>query len=96
MIEKLTGNDIKNAILKNNITVWYPYRCSICNELYGYYFYNGIVTFDSSCGCSSAFGERLSSYDKVAEIYNINTDEQFRKEMLEYFKIQFNVRGDII
>lgn len=87
MIEKLTGNDIKNAVLKNNITVWYPYRCSICNEPYGYYFYNGIVTFNGSCGCSSAFGERLSSYDEVAEIYNMNTDEQFRKEMLEYFKM---------
>lgn len=87
MIEKLTGNDIKNAVLKNNIIVWYPYRCSICNEPYGYYFYNGIVTFNGSCGCSSAFGERLSSYDKVAEIYNMNTDEQFRKEMLEYFKM---------
>lgn len=90
MIKNITSDDIKNAVLKNNITAWYPYRCSICDEPYGYYFYNGIVTFDGACGCGTIFGERLSSYDEIVKLYNDNKNNKFGEEILEYFKLDNN------
>ena len=58
MPEYLYSNDIKNAIIKNNIHYWYPFECSICGCSYGFYFENGNVIFNGACDCGSIFGER--------------------------------------
>lgn len=88
----LYSEDIKKAVELNNIHFWYPFDCSICGESYGYYFHNGIVTFDGACGCGSIFGERLSSYQEIADLYNNNIEnDEFRQRFLDYFKL-----GDII
>ena len=90
MPEYLYSNDIKSAIIKNNIHYWYPFECSICGCSYGFYFENGNVIFNGACDCGSIFGERLASYQEIADIYNNNKDEQFRLEMLKYFKLPFD------
>jgi len=84
----LYAKDIEKSVKKNNITYWQPYSCSICNVKYGYYFRDGQVFFDGACGCGgSIFGERLTSYQEVANLYNINSNKDFKQAMLDYFKI---------
>ena len=62
MIKNITSDDIKNAVLKNNITAWYPFRCSICDEPYGYYFYNGIVTIAYNANLEGVGAHCLNYY----------------------------------
>lgn len=90
MPEYLQFKDIRSAVLQNKIHFWYPFKCSICGCGYGFYFNNDIVTFDGACGCGSIFGERLASYQEIAEIYNSNKNEKFRLEMLKHFKLLFD------
>ena len=91
MKDILYAHEIEESVKKNNITHWFPFRCYICNEQYGFYFENGIVTFDGACSCNAIFGPRQTTFQEIAEIYNKNINENFRKEILEYFKI-----GDIL
>lgn len=91
MKDILYAHEIEESVKKNNIHYWYPFKCSICNEGYGYYFNNGIVTFDGACGCGSVFGERQATFQEVADLYNKNKNQQFRQEILDYFKL-----GDIL
>ena len=79
MKEFITEKEIKEAIHKNKITHWFPFKCSICNQPYGYYFYDDFMTFDSSCDCCSINGEQLSSYSKIVELYEMNKNNNFGK-----------------
>ena len=88
MKDILYGYEIEESVKKNNIHHFFPFDCSICGEKYGYYFNNGVVSFDGSCGCSSAFGERITDFQEVADLYNKNKhNDQFRLEFLKYFKL---------
>ena len=88
MKDILYDYEVEEAVNENNITYWFPFKCSICGESYGFYFSYGRVVFNGSCGCSSAFGERLTDYQEIADIYNNNkSDKKFRKELLSYFNI---------
>ena len=88
MKDILYGHEIEDSVKRNNISHWFPFRCSICDCEYGFYFINGKVIFDGACDCTAIFGERLTDFQEVADIYNNNVgDEQFRQEFLEYFKL---------
>ena len=91
MKDILYDYEVEEAVNENNITCWFPFKCSICGETYGFYFNCGQVTFNGACGCCSIFGDRVTNYQEIANIYNSNKSEEFRKEMLSYFGI-----GDII
>lgn len=87
MREYITEKEIEESVHKNNITYWFPFRCAICNQPYGYYFYNNSMTFDSSCDCYSINGEQPSSYSKIVELYEMNKNNDFGKDILKYFKL---------
>ena len=92
MKDILYGYEIEESVKNNNIHHFFPFDCSICGEKYGYYFNNGVVTFDGACGCGAVFGERISNYQEIADLYNNNIEnEEFRQMFLDYFKL-----GDII
>lgn len=84
----LYAKDIEKSVKKNKITQWQPFSCSICNAKYGYYFIDDKVFFDGTCDCGgSIFGEKLSSYQEIATLYNINSNKDFKQGILDYFKI---------
>lgn len=89
MKDEVYAWEIAQSVKDNNISNYYPFKCSICNEIYGYYFLDGRVIFDGACGCGgSIFDERETDYEEIANIYNRNKDEDLRKEFLEYFKLE--------
>ena len=87
MVEKIYDFEIEGAVKKNNIHYWEFSKCSICGEGYGFYFNGDEVTFNGACGCGSIFGERQASYQEIADIYNRNKNDEFRRQFLEYFKL---------
>ena len=88
MKDEVYAWEIAQSVKDNNISNYYPFRCSICNEIYGYYFTDNKIIFDGACGCGFIFGERETDYEEIANIYNRNKDEDLRKEFLEYFKLE--------
>ena len=88
MKDILNPEEIKESVIKNKIDFWYPFSCSICGREYGYYFNGDKVLFNGACDCSCIFGKRFASYQDIADLYNINKNEKFRQEILNYFKLK--------
>lgn len=87
-IDMKTAEDFKNAVEKNNIREYFPRRCSICSEYFGYVFKDEKIYFDSNCGCffykDSACVE-TTWYD-LSTLYNRNLDnKEFTAKMNKKF-----------
>lgn len=84
-----TPEEFRSQAIKLNINYWEHHRCAICEEPVGYYFFtypNCEVVFDSGCGCSFGSNPRPSSWQDVAEFYNMQTDEDVIKKMDEFWR----------
>ena len=88
MKDEIYDWEIEKVVKENNINHWFPRECCICGEPYGYYFKNEKVVFNGACGCGSIFGDRLASFEEIANLYNKNKNKEFREEFLNYFKIE--------
>lgn len=68
---------------------WEHHRCAICGEPVGYYFFSYPpyeVVFDSTCGCSHIHSIHPSSWEDVAEFYNMQDNSDVIKKMDEYWE----------
>lgn len=88
-IKRVTPEQIRESVIKNNIDCFPIHDCAICGCTVGYRFfhYPCEVIFDSTCGCSSYQNLNPREWEDVAEHINIQTNEDIAKEYMEYFKI---------
>lgn len=84
-MNKVTAEQIRESVIKNNIRFFPIHSCGLCNVPIGYSFFKYNcpyeVTFDSSCDCASS-GPRQSSFEDVAEHINMQTSEEYVNELL--------------
>ena len=87
MNQPKTADDFKNLIDTLEIDRWILHNCSFCSYQCGFVFQrNGRVYYDNGCICTNNFNNlRISSFEEVAEHYNIQKDESCIKEMNEFW-----------
>jgi len=85
-MKKKTGEDFKKQSKEKKITKWIIHNCSMCN--YGCGFIIGWgktgVGYDNGCSCSWS-GVRPSSWNDIAEHYNLQTNKKVIKEMNKFW-----------
>lgn len=84
-----TAKQFREQAIKLNLHYWENHTCPICGESVGYYFFtypNYEVVFDSGCGCSFGTNPRPSSWEDVAELYNMQTSLDVINKMDEFWK----------
>ena len=66
---------------------WVIHRCSMCNYPCGYVFSpnHEWVAYDSGCDCTGRENINECSWDKLAEIYNMQSNENVIKEMNNFW-----------
>lgn len=82
----ITSEEVKQSVINNHITHWFPFKCSICGCDYGYFFESENVIFNGACDCCNLHDTRFETYDSLVDLYNNGTDE-FKKEFKQYFKL---------
>lgn len=65
----------------HNITRWHTYDCSICDYPCGYLFVGDDVGYDSGCDCTGREMVYWSSWQEVADHYNMQTHPKAIAEM---------------
>ena len=72
-----TAEQFREQAIKLGLHYWEHHTCAICGEPVGYYFFaypNYEVVFDSGCGCTFGSNPHPSSWEDVAEFYNMQTN----------------------
>lgn len=82
----VTSEQLKQSIIANNITDWFPFECGVCGCKYGYLFESGNVIFDGACDCCNLNSTRFETYDSLINLYN-NGSDKFKEEFKQYFKL---------
>lgn len=88
-IKRVTADEIRESVVKNDID-WFPIRtCSICGEYIGYRFfhYPYEVMFDSTCQCSSCENLWPREWEDVADHINTQTNEDYATECMRNLKL---------
>lgn len=88
-IKRVTAEQIRESVVKNEID-WFPiHDCAICGSWVGYRFfhYPYEVMFDSTCGCSSFENLHESEWEDVAEHINMQSNEDYAKECMELLNL---------
>lgn len=67
------------------IIKWQIRECSICNYPLSYYFSNGQVTFDSGCDCTRLNNIRQSSWNDVADFFNMQEHPSLVEKMNQFW-----------
>lgn len=84
-MNKVTAEQIRESVIKNNVSFLPIHDCSICGVSVGYSFFKYNcpyeVTFDSSCGCASS-APQPSRFEEVADHINRQENEEYINEML--------------
>ena len=84
-----TAEQFREQAIKLGLHYWEHHTCAICGEPVGYYFfayYPYEVVFDSGCGCSFGSNPRPSSWEDVAEFYNMQTNPDVINKMDKLWK----------
>lgn len=93
-------DEFRQAAIKHRINEWPCLTCGICYEKYGYIFdlesnpEDPKVYFNSGCGCTRMGNIRNSSWQEVAEHYNLQVNEEVIKKMDEHFKFETDGTGN--
>ncbi len=66
-----TAADFEKAAAERNIHFVPNHDCSICGETVGWGIHDGVVLYNSSCGCARS-QPRRSSFEDIADFYNRN------------------------
>lgn len=83
-MDKVTAEQIRESVIKNNVSFLPIHDCSICGTFVGYYFFRYPpyeVVFDSSCSCGCSH-PHPSSFEDVAGHINMQTNEKYINELL--------------
>jgi hypothetical protein len=76
-MRKVTGEEIKAAMIANDITVVPHHACSICDYMTQYVRVGEILYFDAGCDCVKTHGSlQESEWDDPAEWVNMQTVEE--------------------
>lgn len=78
------GIEFKKQAELKGITFWESHACSICNVLVGTEIENGEASYRSACGCASS-PNHSHGWDKVAERYNMQTNEKVISDMDDFW-----------
>ena len=83
-----TGKDFQLRAKERHIKRWNIGRCGICEYDIGYDFLiDGNVIYDNDCYCTY-YGEypiNISSWDKIAQRYNSQTDPDIIRKMKKFW-----------
>ena len=85
--DRVTGSQLREAMVRQNIVTVRHHTCSICNEAIHYIRKDDHLFFDSSCGCCQS-EPRLWSWDEAANWVNAQTNEDYRDVLLERFGLK--------
>lgn len=79
--------DFQVAAFKYRPNKWVIHNCSICNYPCGYVFCpnHELVGYDSGCNCTRQENINQCSWDKLAEYYNMQKNEEYIKKMDEFW-----------
>jgi len=82
-----TRIDFQIAAFKRRLPTWNIRQCSICNYPLAYVFCNNHekLGYDSGCYCTGGENIREVSWDQLADYYNMQTNEQYIKEMNDFW-----------
>lgn len=89
MKSRVTPEQIRESVIKNNIS-WFPHHeCAICGRWVGYRFfhYPYEVMFDSTCDCSSWKNLWPRDWDDVAVYINMQDNEDYANECMKLLKL---------
>jgi hypothetical protein len=90
MKERITGEEVKAMMIECNNDYVYSRQCSICRYPLGYIvrsFEDDDVVFDAGCDCTSRGPVyRYSSFDDIANSYNIQKNDEARESILSKIK----------
>ena len=90
--------DFRKASLEKHIDYWPVHKCSICNYQCGYMFFqyeDAEVVYDNGCDCTRRYVKQISSWEAVAEFYNVQTNEKVIEEMKKFWGFEQNINGEI-
>lgn len=86
MEKKVRSNmDFMQQAKKKNIKFVVNHECAICGHPVGWRIYDDVVTYDSGCDCSCMSNERRSSWEEIADFYNMQTSERVISEMDKFW-----------
>lgn len=75
-MEKVTAEQVEEAVKKYNIKSWVLRNCSLCEDPLSYLFHEGLVLYDANCSCVNYWNpHQKRSYAELAETFNIQTPE---------------------
>jgi len=80
-----TADEFKVQAEKKEITGWDSHGCSLCGYVVGYKFKDGHVGYDNGCDCTGGQNVRMSSWEEVAESYNMQSNENVIRKMNEFW-----------
>lgn len=90
MTVRITGEQVKKAVMAANIKTVNHHECSICGCMVRYVVDDGDLFFDPSCFCSSWMtGYEPRTWDDAANWINMQSDEKWRVEIARRFGIDF-------
>lgn len=76
--------DFKKQAKEKDIKRWNIHDCSMCGYQCGYIIRDNGVFYDSGCGCSHG-PLRESSFEEIAEHYNMQSNKKVIKEMDKFW-----------
>ncbi len=83
-----TAEDFKIAAQKKNITFFGIHNCSFCHYACGFIIkqdtVNPVVYYDNGCDCTWN-PAKPSSFQEIANHYNMQKNEKYMKEMNEFW-----------
>lgn len=86
---KKTAEDFRQQAIRLNLGYWEHHTCAVCGCPVGYYFFRWPgyeVVFDSGCGCSRRENIHPSSWEEVADHYNMQKNPEVIEEMDRFWR----------
>ena len=91
-MKDITGEQVKNAVLSQNI-VNIPLRdCSLCGCMIGYHVAGSDLYLDTSCGCAWS-PSNLASWEDPAKLINIQADPEHKRDIAAKFGVDIDNPG---
>ena len=86
-IEKVTVEQVQQAVLSSGQTFFEHHKCAICGVMIGFYIQGDECYFDSSCGCAYS-GSSPDGFQKIADWINMQSNDEARKTLLKRFNLE--------
>lgn len=85
-MNKITGEQVKKAMIDNNIDRVDHHDCGGCGAMVYYYREDEYLFFNSNCGCSSfRTVPKREDWRDAANWINMQTNEDVRKDLMKRF-----------